>query len=281
MKKDIPYIRNYSILFVVAIFALFFYTLFFGQNFQYFDYALFLILGGVLIFTMIFGIIPGLVLNAVIIFIYSTVVYLQLWRGASTIWTLNYLWFFAYPVLTVIVGQMQHYLKELYDECSRCNSLSSSAITIDEITGFGNGREFLRDLNIEMARAKRHSVDLTISLLEIQYFEELISLYGKSVTKDIFKQIAEGLNKSTRIEDLRYRIDENMLALILPHTDIEPAEIVKNRLKANLSHIEIEGSENRGKYVIEMKIGMLRYNDEILTPMEYKALCEKELEYDV
>lgn len=281
MRKDIKHIKNYALLFILAIFILFFYTVIFGQDFQYYDYGLFAILGLVLIFTLFFGTIPGLVINAVVIFVYSTIVYLQLWRGTNTIWSLNYLWFFAFPLLTVLVGQMQYNLRELYDECAKCNNLSSHVITIDEITGFGNGREFLRDLNIEMARAKRHKVDLTIAILQIQYFEELVSMYGKEETKEIFVKIAEGLNKSTRIEDLRYRIDEDMLALILPHTDIEPAEIVKGRLKANLSHIEVKGKDAREKYVIDIKIGMLSYRDDILTPMEYKALCEKELEYDV
>lgn len=69
---------------------------------------------------------------------------------------------------------MRENLDQIAKNCEKCKSLSDRVVSVDEITGFGNAREFLRDLDSEMARAKRHKLNLTLAILKIQYFKELL-----------------------------------------------------------------------------------------------------------
>lgn len=281
MKAHLKNIFNSTLILVTMLFVMFFITLFLQKSFFFYDYALFGVLLVVLTLALFLGLVPGLLICAVVIFGYGSVVFLQMITGAGQIWTLNYLWFVMYPVTTFVAGRIAEELKMANNQCVQCDKMTNRIVSIDEITGFGNGREFLRDLDGEMARAKRHKISLTIGVLEIQYFEELIAIYGKENTKKIYKVIAEALNRATRIEDLRFRIDEDMLGLILPHTTLEDAQVVKRRLKENLSKLEIEDDSSLARYNIELKVGLLNYRDDILNPMEFKALAVKELEYDV
>ncbi|MBF4692724.1 diguanylate cyclase domain-containing protein [Fusibacter ferrireducens] len=281
MKSHLKKIIYSILILVILLFTLFFITLLMQKNFFFYDYALYGALLVVLALTLSLGLIPGLLICAIVIFGYGSVVFFQMITGTSQIWTLNYLWFIAYPLTTFFAGQLSENVRMANEQCTKCDKMTDRIVTIDEITGFGNGREFLRDLDGEMARAKRHKIPLTIGVLEIQYFEELITIYGRDNTKKIYKVIAEALNRATRVEDLRFRIDEDMLGLILPHTTIENAQVVKMRLKENLSKLEIEDESSLGRYNIELKVGLLAYRDDILNPMEFKALAVKELEYDV
>lgn len=270
-----------AIYLVIVLFTTFFTTLYLQSAFSFYDYGLFALLLAVLILTFLLGILPGLIICAIVIFTYGSVIFFQMVTGAGEIWTLNYIWFIAYPFSVFFAGKISENIKDSEEKCTHCSTLSDKIVTIDEITGFGNGREFLRDLDIEMARAKRHKIDLTLGILEIQYFEELISIYGKEDTKKIYKVIAEALNKVSRIEDLRFRIDDNILGLILPHTNLVEAEIVKVRLKEALSKLAIEDGSSLNRYNIELKISLVSYNDSILNPMEFKSIGISELEYDV
>ncbi|MGB3365862.1 MAG: diguanylate cyclase [Acidaminobacteraceae bacterium] len=248
---------------------------------MFYDYGLFILLLVVLIATFLLGTIPGLIICLVIIFMYGSVIFFQMVTGAGEIWSLNYMWFIAYPFSAFFAGKISNNLRESEVKCNNCQYLTDKIVTIDEITGFGNGREFLRDLDIEMARSKRHKIDLVLGILEIQYFEELISIYGKENTKKIYKIIAQALNKASRVEDLRFRIDDDMLGLILPHTNLVDAEIVKTRIKEALSSLAIDDGSSLNRYNIELKISLVSYNDKILNPMEFKAIGIMELEYDV
>lgn len=270
-----------SMILLVTVFCLFFITLLVQKNFFVYDYVLFFLLLIVLLLTLLLGLVPGLLICVVVIFGYGSIIFVQMLIGAGQIWTLNYIWFLAYPIATFFAGNISNSLSKANEQCASCIRMTERIVTIDEITGFGNGREFLRDLDGEMSKAKRHKIDLTIAILEIQYFDELLAIYGNENTKKIYKVIAEALNRSTRVEDLRFRIDVSMLAVVLPHTTIDDAVVVKKRIKENLSRLTIEDQSSLGRYNIEVKIGMLSYTDNILNPMEFKSLAMKELEYDV
>lgn len=270
-----------TMILLVTIFSLFFITLILQKSFFIHDYILFCLLLVVLLLTLLLGQVPGLLLCTVVIFGYGSIIFVQMLIGSGQIWTLNYLWFIAYPITTFFAGHIADTLNKANDQCANCLRMTERIVTIDEITGFGNGREFLRDLDSEMSKSKRHKIALTVAVLEIQYFDELVAIYGNDNTKKIYKVIAEALNRSTRIEDLRFRIDVSMLALVLPHTSLEDGMVVKKRIRENLSKLTIEDDSSLGRYNIEVKIGMVEYNDNILNPMEYKSLAVKELEYDV
>lgn len=270
-----------SIMLVITLFGLFFATEFFNMKYDYYDIGLTLLLLLVIVGTFKVGMIRGLILSALVLFFYGSIVFFQIISGMGEIWTLNYIWFTAYPITVVFAGIMHEKFMEIESREKKLKNLTEKIVTVDEVTGFANGREFLRELDSEMARAKRHGFDLTLLVLEIQYFEELLSIYGQSNAPKIFITLAAAVKDSSRIEDLRYRISEESFALVLPYTSEEQAEVVKGRIKTQLAGAEIEDSSSLKRYKIEVKIGLKLYNKDIKSPMAFKAAALKELEYDV
>lgn len=281
MKLEIKKIIYYNMGLILIFFLVFGLSLIFQNDFQYYDYGLFASLAVICMLTLHVGLIVGLILCVIVIFGYGSVVFFQMITNSIEIWTLNYIWFLIFPIATFFSGQIRENLDQIAKNCEKCKSLSDRVVSVDEITGFGNAREFLRDLDSEMARAKRHKLNLTLAILKIQYFEELLAIYGVENLKDIYRAISQSITVSTRVEDLRYRVSEDELALILPHTDDVQAKIVKDRIKQELSNIAIDDISSLGRYNIELKIGLVQYSEDITNPMEFKNLASKELEYDV
>lgn len=281
MKDKLKKINYYSMGLVVVLFLIFGISLVLQKNFQYYDYGLFMALFAVCIITLNVGLVIGLIICVIVIFGYGSVVFFQMLTSSTEIWSLNYIWFLAFPISTFFAGEIKENIGAIYESCLKCQNLSEKVVSIDEVTGFGNAREFFKDLDSEMSRARRHKINLTLAILEIQYFEELIAIYGDENIKDIYKAISHSITASTRVEDLRYRIAQDELAVILPHTTEEQAKVVKDRIKAELSNITIDDDSSLGRYNIELKIALMEYDGGIVNPMEFKNMTHRELEYDV
>lgn len=281
MKRKLFTLENLIGMSVLIPFALFMLAQFFQTEYAYYDYALFGALLVVIIFSVHLGVIPGLLLSGLLVFAYGSVIFYQLVIGFSSTWTLNYLWFVFYPISALIGGNIHHILQHNKEILEKCQDMSERVISIDELTGFGNSRELLRDLDKEMSRAKRYKHDLTLMVIQIQYFEELLAIYGDKDSSKIYQTLSDIIDKALRVEDMRFRLEDNLFALVLPHTPAENALIVKSRIKSGLDTLSIEDQSSLNRYRIEVKIGILQYDQNIPNPMAYKAATIKELEYDV
>jgi diguanylate cyclase (GGDEF)-like protein len=281
MKNRLFSLENLIAMSILLPFALFFITLWLNLSFAYYDYLLFIGLGFVMIFALNLGFIPGLLVCGLLIFAYGSIIFYQLLVGYSETWTLNYLWFLFYPLGALLTGSIKLKLIGISKEYDAFQHLTEKSVNIDVLTGFGNSRELLRDLDREMSRAKRYKVPLTLAIIQIQYFDEILAIYGEEDSSNVYKALSAGIDRALRVEDLRFRLEADLFSLVLPHTSAEDALIVKNRIKKELDQISIEDNSSLNRYRVEVKIGLLQYNDSMANPMIFKALTLKELEYDV
>lgn len=172
-------------------------------------------------------------------------------------------------------------INEILDKYMKLEKQINNLVTVDETTGFHNLKEFYKDLNEEMSRSKRHNFSLVVMLVEIQYLEEITSIYGIDSIKKIFKAMAELIETVTRTEDKRYKIDEGLFAIIMPNTDILGAQTVKERLKKQMENLTINEDNKAKSYKLEVKAAAVQYNDKIENAFEFKEYVQKELEYDI
>ena len=280
MKKHLLGIEMFTLMLFGFFSLLLFYSISFSiQSLEQMVLVALILL--MMLLTFVIGFIRGVVTSLLVLIglgIYMTYeVMLNQWQLP---W--DYLMLMiAIPVGTFIIGSIQRLVQQSKTKCQRCSYIAEKLVHIDETTGFGNGREFLVDLEIEMARAKRYQYPLTVGILEIQYYQELLRLYGDNANK-VFEKLAEAINKTIRIEDAKYRIDKDQIALILPHTSLKDAKILKKRLKDGIAEIEIPATKEMKKsFLITSKLAFLEYSQDIINNVEYKSLAVAELEYDV
>lgn len=251
------------------------------DNLKFYDYILYGLLAILLIITSKIGLVKGLLLGISIIFIYGSVIFFQIMTGSVVIWRINYGILIGYNVCIFWVGLIHDGIDEIYRSYQHFFTKGHEIINVDDITGYGTEREFYKDLDVEMAKARRYKNSLSLGILQIQYYFELLSLLGKDEMDLVFKMITETLNNTLRIEDMKYRIEKNMIALILPHTNLEGAEIIRGRIKGLLQSIQVEKGSLSKKVTIELKIGLLGYEEHIKNSFDFKRRALKELEYDV
>jgi len=107
------------------------------------------------------------------------------------------------------------------------------AALIDNLTGIGNHRAYQEDFHREVSRANRYDETLSLALLDIDDFKVVNDRDGHFQGDNVLKMIAS-LLKSLRIVDRGYRVGGDEFAIILPHTSLEKAQELMEKLRSKV-----------------------------------------------
>lgn len=111
--------------------------------------------------------------------------------------------------------------------------LSTLSLT-DALTGLPNRRAFEDSLAREMARARRHGMPLSLAVLDLDHFKRVNDVYGHAGGDDVLRTVARVAQSALRQEDLVYRIGGEEFVVLLPHTEMDEAARIAERLLAAL-----------------------------------------------
>lgn len=104
------------------------------------------------------------------------------------------------------------------------------AIT-DGLTGLFNRRYFMSRLEEETSRATRYNSNLSLIMIDVDYFKNFNDKYGHLEGDSLLAQIVDVLRKESRNEDTIARYGGEEFAVIMPQTDKEGAMIFAERIR--------------------------------------------------
>ncbi|CEJ74174.1 signaling protein [[Clostridium] sordellii] len=227
------------------------------------------------------GIILGLIATSIAIFIYAAYIFYISLNNGVEITYISYLWMIFMPIVSYTTGKFTNNINNLQKSNVKLEREYENLVTIHEDTGLLNVKAFYMNLEREISKAKRHKTELTLMLVKLPYYKETKKILGESKTNKLMKDISNVITKSTRIEDERYTIENDTIAIIMPNTGEDGANIVKERIKIGISDISLSLKNNKNYISIDTKIAAVEYKKDIKSPIEYKTYVQEELQYDV
>ena len=117
-----------------------------------------------------------------------------------------------------LIDQQLSFLEELEKIKKRAKELEQNQI-VDVLTGLYNENLFHKRLEEEFHRAKRYQNDLSLVLLDVDFFQKINEMYGDQTGDYILIKIANIILNNTRYSDVVFRLRGNLFAIILPNTD--------------------------------------------------------------
>lgn len=200
------------------------------------------------------GLITALISSMFSVFLYGSLILYNLYIASTTsVMEMNdVFWMLAFPVGAIVSGLTGKEIHRLLHDYHFYRQMVSEHVTVESVTGFPNERQFRNDMSMEISRTLRYGHSMTLLLLEIAWFNEMLKDYGRETTDMLLKQVSEKINTVLRDEDKKAYIADGRFALILPETNMERAEIVINRLNEQIEAIDIDSP--RGKKQIELQI---------------------------
>ncbi|BAQ13273.1 putative diguanylate cyclase [Clostridium botulinum] len=244
----------------------------------------FIMLGSLFMVTIVAyfrGIVEGFLFSAMIIFFYVTFIIYNNTIHRNPIELITYIWMVDIPLSAFISGKLSENINLIQSINTRLQKEYRDLITIDKTTGLSNLKGFYIDLDREMSKAKRHELNLSLMIVKIQYYDELNAILGEKKMEEILKIISNVITLAIRGEDISYKLNKNTLAILMPSTNLQGAEVVKNRIKESISEKNLKIKQEDKNVNIDIKVGIVEYKNTIKEAFEFKELAEKELEYDV
>lgn len=104
----------------------------------------------------------------------------------------------------------------------------------DALTGLYNRRHFDNTVEREFLRSKRYGSDLTIAIIDIDFFKKINDTYGHICGDYILKETAYLIMDNFRKTDIVFRYGGEEFVVILTETNIEQALIPLERLRKTI-----------------------------------------------
>ncbi|MBN3408680.1 GGDEF domain-containing protein [Clostridium botulinum] len=244
----------------------------------------FIMLGSLFMVTIVAyfrGIVEGFLFSAMIIFFYVTFIIYNNTIHRNPVELITYIWMVDIPLSAFISGKLSENINLIQSINTRLQKEYRDLITIDKTTGLSNLKGFYIDLYREMSKAKRHKLNLSLMIVKIQYYDELNAILGEKEMEEILKIISNVITLAIRGEDISYKLNKDTLAILMPSTNLQDAEVVKNRIKESISEKNLKIKQEDKNVNIDIKVGIVEYKNTIKEAFEFKELAETELEYDV
>ena len=153
--------------------------------------------------------------------------------------------------------------------------------TLDALTGLNNRHQFAIRLREETASAKRQNTPLCCIMTDIDFFKKVNDTYGHAVGDCVLKNVARTIKKELRENDIPARYGGEEFAILLPHTTLEEATLVAQRLrcaiekkKINIEEYNIEGTKQLN---VTISIGVSAYNKAQKEPEQLYQNADKAL----
>jgi len=147
----------------------------------------------------------------------------------------------------------------------RMELLEEESIT-DPLIRIYNRRYLDRRLANEIALAKRHGLELSILMVDIDHFKAINDAYGHQAGDLVLSYLGELILNAIRQTDIAARYGGEEFVIIAPETDAEAAADLAERLRKNVSEHELvlasAGSENR-IIRINISIGVAELDEQI------------------
>ncbi len=104
----------------------------------------------------------------------------------------------------------------------------------DPLTGLYNRRQFTVLAELELARAERIPGGLALLMVDLDFFKHINDQHGHPAGDEVLRQVATLLSAGVRSTDLVARLGGEEFIVLLPHTSLENALAVAEKLRKTL-----------------------------------------------
>jgi diguanylate cyclase (GGDEF)-like protein len=111
---------------------------------------------------------------------------------------------------------------------------------IDSLTGVKNRSAFDANFSRDIEFNRRKRTELSLLVLDIDFFKQINDQYGHAVGDMVLKEIATAVEHTIRGSDALYRYGGEEFVVVLNDTNIAGAELLARRIRRNVEGLRIK-----------------------------------------
>jgi diguanylate cyclase (GGDEF)-like protein len=125
-------------------------------------------------------------------------------------------------------------LEKALSEVTRQKKLLEKLSRIDDLTGLFNRRHLNSVIAREFNRSKRHNIELSCLLLDLDFFKRVNDTFGHEFGDFVIQEFAAVIQSSLRISDFAFRYGGEEFLILLPQTETEGALQVAEKIRQHM-----------------------------------------------
>lgn len=129
-------------------------------------------------------------------------------------------------------------------------------------TNLYNKRHFQYQLELEEEKRLRYNqeIDLTLLIIKLDNFYELVEAYDYDFAEKTFIYLSEIVLKQSRKADMPARIEENEIGILMPHTNELGSKRLSERIMNSLKK-QIKINNRKVNMQIKVAMGTMKYGE--------------------
>ena len=128
----------------------------------------------------------------------------------------------------------------------------------DFLTGMNNRRSFYDLGKTPFKLARRHGLDLAVILLDIDRFKKINDIHGHAIGDEVLRKLALIVSQTCRESDVAGRVGGEEFAILLPHTDLDSAQELAERLRQQMEKAVIHLEQGEVKFTASFGVAQAR-----------------------
>jgi len=151
-------------------------------------------------------------------------------------------------------------LRDITERVNLFNEVHRLAIT-DTLTGLYNRRYFFDQASHYVKLSKRHVRDLSLIMLDIDYFKKVNDTYGHIVGDEVLRTLAMILADDRRQTDITARYGGEEFVILLLESDLQAAQHVAQKLCKKVADTSFDTSCGLLSVTISLGVATLLFED--------------------
>ncbi len=150
----------------------------------------------------------------------------------------------------------------------------------DSLTGVYNRRYFDRRLHEEFSRSKRYNEPFSMIMIDVDHFKRINDHWGHQIGDLVLRRFAERIKISLRESDVLCRYGGEELGLLLPHTPLDAALALAEKLRCKVAASELlttAEAEGLGAIQVTVSLGVASLLPDISSPAQLLGVADKAL----
>ena len=128
--------------------------------------------------------------------------------------------------------------------------------TLDPLTGLMNHKHFHKELERQLALARRYGEQGTILFLDLDGFKAVNDRLGHQTGDELLKRVAEIIAQCLRVTDIVARLGGDEFAVFLPRTDTHHANVAAENIRKAIGELTAGASLR-----VSASIGLVAFPD--------------------
>lgn len=161
--------------------------------------------------------------------------------------------------MVTALNELEFEAKELRDNLEK----QHEQVLIDPLTGILNRSGYDESINKEYVRWRRYEGNLSLAVLDLDWFKNINDSYGHSVGDKVLSTVARQLESQIRECDILCRYGGEEFILLLPETSVADAFVMLEKLRVYIAECKFHFRDHPVPVTMSCGIAGFRKDDSI------------------